>query len=253
MTMTDGTTKEDQGSPVVDASLLAQAFRQARAEERAEKDAQKAQKQGGKSRFEKEIKSLLERKDIEPENVKLIAGLIQAAREDASGEIESANQKNAVQNRDARFLAALDASINGYAKDDEGVQESAALIRQKVIDEYFNDPSHKVSVMSEFNRGNVDQKTIDGLTKKHVERLAKLWGKDVSAKGPAIKSGVSSATASIEAASGSVESFSEVQRDIYKAHKSQLMQQAGSVINGETLTPEIIEKKALAAASRMKR
>jgi len=245
----------EQQQPVT-AETIAAAFRQQRAEERAEKEARRANKTGEApktDRFDKEIKKLLEREDVQKENVELIAGLIKAARKDVEDQLEHSNRQSATQGRDQRFIAALDSAIGKYTDGDEALSDMHDLLRQKCITEYLNDPEHAGSRTTKFMRGEIDERALAGLAKKHVERQYKLWGRDASAKGPALGKGVPSAQVSSDAGATTLDGFDERQREVYKAHKSQLMQHIGATIGGEQITAEIAEKKALAAASRIKR
>lgn len=144
-------------------------------------------------------------------------------------------------------LGVINRAIRDYSKEDELIKVSAETIRTNVVRNFLQSRDPEVAqARSRYNspEGEVDADVLEALVDKEVNKIWKAAGKEPSKKGgPAIKP--SAAQQPSEGSEVSRDSMSDVQGNVYDAHKATLIRYGTA--------PEEAHKRALAAAQRVKK
>jgi hypothetical protein len=235
MTIKDGNPTQNI-TATVDPYAVAQIVR-----EMQRQDAPPQQKE---SRFQTKIKNLLDKPDVDKDNLNELKDLVDAKAADLKDELGNAGAPDMVKFTQSRYNDTVTDALDKYIEGDEPLEKSAKLLEYNVSEKLKKDNEF----MSSFNQGVVDKRKIATIAKETVEAFSKdVLGRDKSAKGPAITAGVPGtvATKAIENGppAGSID-------EIVEPHRREAYFKYNALLKRTRVTPEEAHNKALAMATK---
>lgn len=234
MTMKDGNPAQNI-TATVDPYAVAQIVR-----EMQKQDAAPQQKE---SRFQTKIKNLLDKPDVDKDNLNELKDLVDAKAADLRDELGKNGAPDMVSFTRTRYNDTVTDALDKYIEGDEPLEKSAKLLEFNVGEKLKKD----TDFMRRLNAGEIDKRQIASIAKEVVDEFSKsVLGRDKSAKGPAIADGVpgSIAAKAIENGppAGSIDEIAE-------PHRREAYFKFNALLKRNRVTPEEAHKKAFTMAT----